>query len=115
MAILKLDDFVNDEVAVEIDGKKFQIIATIRSMAEFEKISKEYNESKKTNLDLELFSRRLGIIIFGSEAIYEDFNLTLKSLKLSPKKEKTINEKVVKLWLEEMLISPSNENDEKKK
>lgn len=105
MSILKLDDFINDEVAIEFGGKKFEIHATLRSMAEFEKISKEYNADK----DLEKFSKNLGIIILGSLDKYNEYIAHIKSLKLSPKKEKEINEKLVNVWLDEMCISPPTE------
>lgn len=112
MAILKLDDFIEDEVAIEFGGKKFPIIATIRSMAEFEKASKEFNADK----DLEKFSKKLGIIILGSEKNYDDYLAHLKSLKLTPKKEKLINEKLLHLWLDEMCITlPDKKEIEKKK
>lgn len=114
MSILKLDDFLNEaEHFVSLKGREFKINATFQSLLQYQAVLEKYNADQ----DEKEFSKSLGILIFGTQEEFIEFDTLLKN-NFSPKKAMEMYGLVIKKWMEILNIEPNaieNSEEIKKK
>lgn len=94
--MLKLDDLIQEETAIEFNGKSYKFNTSLKSMIKFQKWSEKLNDESFLNNEKNI-EELISIMILDSKSFLEDF------FKLNLKSQTLCLNALIENWVKEMI------------